>query len=310
MRARLRPWTPLVLHWRRRPALCPAARPAPGARHFIYNVYNLTGLRTWQLATRAIERSLRQSTTLHATLREKQTLRLFAQRERVLHLSAVERVLLKSHTMAGMRERHVLRETQTRLERSIVRSFRLASFATERSETRSERRLFHALRASFFMETRREREARLERTQLPGLHMSSRTRELRHETHRLTATERRDRSGALREIRREATRRLTAVELRHRSEVLRERATASGAPSLVWRKREPASAPPVPAETVEIRKHGAATHAAQTLSAPAAARAARAAAAPFDRATMDRLAEDVIARIERRMRLERERRGL
>jgi hypothetical protein len=88
-------------------------------------------------------------------------------------------------------------------------------------------------------------------------------------------------------------------------EVERGGASAVLAPSLVWHKREIPLAPPV--KTAETVTQAATARTVRTASTPSSQRVS---GAPFDRATMDRLAEDVMSRIDRRLRLERERRGL
>jgi hypothetical protein len=89
-------------------------------------------------------------------------------------------------------------------------------------------------------------------------------------------------------------------------------------PELTWRTPQrqlgEAEAPVVTsakalAAAFPERTH-AAMSAAQAAASPPAPAAAKPGAAALDRAQMDRLAEDVIRRVERRVRIERERRGL
>jgi hypothetical protein len=97
----------------------------------------------------------------------------------------------------------------------------------------------------------------------------------------------------------------------------REAATAGPAPGnlLAWREVAPVTlhyASPRAAAAVHV-EHPAAAPAVPIVKSPAqaAGQSARAASAPaLDRAATDRLADEVIRRIERRVRIERERRGI
>jgi hypothetical protein len=85
-------------------------------------------------------------------------------------------------------------------------------------------------------------------------------------------------------------------------------AFATRSPELAWRVREPApmAAPgPAQAEPVPTRHTHAGT---EPDDVPAVRTALR--SQPLDPAYVDRLADDVIRRIDHRLRIERERRGL
>jgi hypothetical protein len=287
-----RRWMLLTLHWRRRRANASAARP----------IYNVINHQAWQVqfqqAARLIESSILRTATLSRALHEKtlKTARFFSILKRETRFHAVQ------HGMHTERLR-VFRYVQ-HSSRSTARSFAAAREGrrdTQPSPERKPVRTHHTNRIFQTFHTAALRERRLRTSH-------EMQRSLEHKLVRTFHT-----FASMRESRvRHETRLRSQAELRYlqTKDVTLEHISASArvAPSLAWRKREmPAASavPPTQSETLEIRKETAAARTAQAPSAPARARPA-----PFDRATMDRLAEDVISRIERRLRLERERRGL